>query len=180
MLIALVLSVLLLHSRNLSREGENPAFFMTLPQNHCWVEAQNRAGVCQIYDVSVAARVAEMTRWIDASPAQTRLFHSLDYLPGQHVEIVYKNFGCGEVEFSWMRAGKRLALGILLHPDRMSALDWQDLSGIGPGLSKRIIEYRQNNGAFGVIDNITRVPGIGRKTLESMRPWFIQPSMPQN
>lgn len=180
MLIAMVLSVLLLQSRNLSREGEDPAFFVPRSQKHCWVEAQNRAGECQIYDVSVAASVAEMTHWIDAAPSQARLLHSLNFLPGQHIEIVYKNSGREEIEFSWMRAGKRLALGVLLHPDRMSILDWQDLKGIGPGLSNRIIEYRQNNGAFGVIDNVTRVSGIGRKTLESMRPWFIQPSMPQN
>jgi len=45
----------------------------------------------------------------------------------------------------------------------------QTLSGIGPVLSERIIEYRNQNGFFGVIDDIVDVSGIGEKKFEGIR-----------
>ncbi|MEX0844331.1 MAG: phospholipase D-like domain-containing protein [Balneolaceae bacterium] len=46
----------------------------------------------------------------------------------------------------------------------------QLLPGIGPAFSKRIIEYREQNGGFDNVDDITNVRGIGPKTLEKLRP----------
>jgi len=45
----------------------------------------------------------------------------------------------------------------------------QALSGIGPVLSERIIEYRNQNGFFGVIDDIKDVSGIGEKKFEGIK-----------
>ena len=45
----------------------------------------------------------------------------------------------------------------------------QTLSGIGPVLSERIIEYRNQNGLFGVIDDIKDVSGIGEKKFEGIK-----------
>ncbi|MFA6686081.1 MAG: helix-hairpin-helix domain-containing protein [Desulfuromonas sp.] len=164
---------MLLQSRSLSRTGEDPAFFVLSAPETCWVEAKNRAGVSQIYDACDAGDVNEMALWLDATPAQAYFLQEHDYISGQHIEITYKNSGKGEMVFTWMRAGKRMTLGILLHPDRMDALDWQDLRGIGPTLAQRIVLDRQENGDFNVVDNIIRVPGVGRKTLESIQPWFV-------
>ncbi len=41
----------------------------------------------------------------------------------------------------------------------------QTLNGIGPSMAERIIEYRQTNGNFSSIDDLTNVSGIGEKTL---------------
>lgn len=51
-----------------------------------------------------------------------------------------------------------------------SAADLQRLPGIGPALSGRIIAYRQAHGAFAHVDDITRVRGIGPKTLARLKP----------
>jgi len=45
----------------------------------------------------------------------------------------------------------------------------QTLSGIGPVLSERIIEYRNQNGFFGDIDDIKDVSGIGEKKYEGIK-----------
>ncbi len=43
------------------------------------------------------------------------------------------------------------------------------LPGIGPALAQRIIDYREKNGAFGSINDITKVSGIGPAMFEKLK-----------
>lgn len=45
------------------------------------------------------------------------------------------------------------------------------LPRIGPGLAARIVENRETVGAFGALDALGRVPGIGPRTLEELEPY---------
>jgi competence protein ComEA len=45
----------------------------------------------------------------------------------------------------------------------------QVLDGVGPAKAKAIIEYRQTNGPFKTVDDLERVPGIGKSTMEKNR-----------
>jgi len=50
-----------------------------------------------------------------------------------------------------------------------SARELESLEGIGPVLAERIVEYRRNNGPFGKIEDIRKVPGIGEKRFEAIK-----------
>jgi len=46
----------------------------------------------------------------------------------------------------------------------------QALNGIGPALSKRIVQYRSEKRPFQRVEELKRVDGIGPKTLADLRP----------
>ena len=45
----------------------------------------------------------------------------------------------------------------------------ESLPGIGPSLANAIVVYREDNGPFDAVDDVDNVPGIGPKTLDSIR-----------
>ncbi|OEH84655.1 hypothetical protein BHU72_09185 [Desulfuribacillus stibiiarsenatis] len=45
----------------------------------------------------------------------------------------------------------------------------QKLTGIGPSKAEAIIRYRETNGRFSKVEDLTNVSGIGSKTLESFK-----------
>ena len=45
----------------------------------------------------------------------------------------------------------------------------ETVKGIGPARAKAIIEYRKANGAFASVDDLTKVPGIGDKSVAQLR-----------
>lgn len=49
----------------------------------------------------------------------------------------------------------------------------QRLPGIGPALARRIIDYREQNGPFTYIEDITKVSGIGEVILEKVKKQLI-------
>lgn len=48
------------------------------------------------------------------------------------------------------------------------------LPGIGPVTADIIIQYRKDNGKFSSIDELTKVKGIGNKTLEKLKPYLLK------
>jgi len=46
------------------------------------------------------------------------------------------------------------------------------LPGIGPSFAKRIVEYREANGSFNAIEDITGVKGIGPATFEKLKDYI--------
>lgn len=48
------------------------------------------------------------------------------------------------------------------------------LPGIGPVTADIIIQYRKDNGQFGSIEELTKVKGIGNKTLEKLKPYLYK------
>lgn len=70
--------------------------------------------------------------------------------------------GAGQASASGLSKGK-------VNLNTASAEELQTLSGIGPSLSQRIIDYRQANGPFKSVEDLRKVPGIGDTRFKSLK-----------
>ena len=64
---------------------------------------------------------------------------------------------------------RRLSAAREVDVNTATVAELERLPGIGPGLAARIVEERNQHGPFSSIEDITRVSGIGDKTVESIR-----------
>jgi competence protein ComEA len=67
--------------------------------------------------------------------------------------------------------GKKKPPASPLDVNRASATELQEIPGIGPTISRRIIETRRRR-PFASVDDLRRVKGIGAKTLARLRPYL--------
>lgn len=158
-------------SREVSDSDDLPAFSLD-NQKKTYVEIFFTGAGGGVYQINDALSMCDVINLTDeASPWNQSLCHiSLDN--GSRWLIRKNPRGIELVEKGWMNAGKRIALSIPLHPDRMTRDDWPVLPGIGEKLAARIEQDRQKNGDFGSFDKLVRVKGIGKKRLDSWRRYF--------
>ena len=57
--------------------------------------------------------------------------------------------------------------------NHITRIELESISGIGPVLAKRILDYRTNIGKFKEIDELLKVKGIGVKKLEKVREFLF-------
>ncbi len=79
---------------------------------------------------------------------------------------------------SWARPifvdGVTVVVPTLVEPQRIdvnraTAAELAELPGIGPALAARIVAYREANGPFRTLDELTKVKGIGPATVGEFR-----------
>ena len=56
-----------------------------------------------------------------------------------------------------------------IHLNQATAEQLQELPGVGPALSERIVVYRTEHGAFSSVDQLAEVKGIGQAKLAKFR-----------
>ena len=56
-----------------------------------------------------------------------------------------------------------------IHLNQATAEQLQDLPGVGPALSERIISYRDQHGPFSSVDQLVAVKGVGQAKLASFK-----------
>ena len=49
----------------------------------------------------------------------------------------------------------------------------QQLPTIGPKTALRIVEYRREHGAFKTLEDLAKIHGVGKRTLEKIRPHVV-------
>ncbi|MCK4224093.1 MAG: helix-hairpin-helix domain-containing protein [candidate division Zixibacteria bacterium] len=56
--------------------------------------------------------------------------------------------------------------------NQATSAELQLLPGVGPTLSRRIVEYREANGKFHQIEELKQIPGIGLKKFEQLKEYI--------
>jgi competence protein ComEA len=64
------------------------------------------------------------------------------------------------------------AIRYRLDVNRATWVEWSQLDGIGETLARRIVADRDAHGPFRSLEDLSRVKGIGPRTLDKMRPWL--------
>ena len=130
------------------------------------------SGVYQLNDGLSVLDVIELTIFSSGHLSPSAESYVKPAINGARYGIAKKDQKIEIVQRGWMSAGKRIALGIALHPDRMSSSDWVALPGIGKKLAEKIHTDRQKNGEFGSLDALKRVKGVGPGRIANWRTFF--------
>ena len=67
-------------------------------------------------------------------------------------------------------AQPQASTGALVNINTADAKTLENMPGIGPSKAAAILEFRNTNGPFASCDGLSSVTGIGRATLEALRP----------
>ncbi|MDY6847826.1 MAG: helix-hairpin-helix domain-containing protein [Thermodesulfobacteriota bacterium] len=175
LLIGAILTFLLLSQGRLLFSAQEPPVLPPAPSSQIIVEIAAgvpRPGIYQFSDGLPWLAVISLTNLDCVRPALQSGIPDASIANGQRLAFFCNSLNKLEVETSWMSAAHRMALGVSLHPDRMSVDDWQALPGIGPRLAERIEQDRQLNGDFGQIDRLRRVKGIGAGRISQWQNFF--------
>ncbi|MGG5775584.1 competence protein ComEA [Bacillus subtilis] len=84
------------------------------------------------------------------------------YIPKKGEETAVQQGGGGSVQSD---GGK----GALVNINTATLEELQGISGVGPSKAEAIIAYREENGRFQTIEDITKVSGIGEKSFEKIK-----------
>lgn len=151
-----------------------PAFSVSGPPK-LWVELGegfSQPGVHQFSDGLVVGDVIKLTGVSRSCSPVDKQLSGRTLVTGERLDLDCHDVKVTHLQQSWMTAWQRISLGVPLHPDRMTLIDWTALPGIGEVLAERVENDRQNNGDFGSLRALKRVRGIGGRRISSWGGFF--------
>ncbi|MDD2365195.1 MAG: helix-hairpin-helix domain-containing protein [Desulfuromonadaceae bacterium] len=91
---------------------------------------------------------------------------------GSSIRVLLLPDGNCRMSLDFMTVNEQMLLGIPLDITRMKEDDFDRLPGIGASLAKRIVEYRQNNGGFMRVEDLSLINGIGNDKYNGIKVFF--------
>lgn len=85
---------------------------------------------------------------------------------------------CDPNQLKQLPPGRRNLCGVGVYLNQDSAKALESLPGIGPKRARAIVKSRNRDGPFIRPEALTRIKGIGPKTVEKLKPWLQAPSKP--
>jgi competence ComEA-like helix-hairpin-helix protein len=84
----------------------------------------------------------------------------------------------GALKVTDMPAIRRLALGLPIDINRASAEELSQVPGIGETTAAKIVRQRESRGKFETLSELTTIPGIKDKKLNSLKKYLMVGSIP--
>ncbi len=88
----------------------------------------------------------------------------------QHIHIPQIGEAAPAADVSAAGAAGQAGAGGLIDLNRASAVDLEDLPGIGQAIAARIVAYREQQGPFTSVDDLQNVTGVGDALLAKISP----------
>ena len=173
---AALLAVALIGARYLRSEGDPPAHARAAPVK---VEGSRSSGAAVVHVVGAVRRpgVYRLPSWARLAAALRRAGGATSRADLQGVNLAAKVTDGQQVIVPARVAGASggvAAVGgavpgqpVSLNSATVEQLD--ELDGIGPATAEKILEYRQEHGGFGSVDDLKQVSGIGPKRFETLK-----------
>lgn len=178
LILLLFLFIAIFHcSRWVFPEKENLPAVMRLEPQLATVAVADRDGSYRLYQFHDGGKLGDVIKLTNESSADVKKFekfHAVPIFSGERIKVIEIEGEFFKIERSWLTARHRILLQIPLHPDRMTALDWETLPGIGPKLATAIDNDRQKNGEFKEFPALKRVKGVGVKKLAAWQEYFVE------
>lgn len=153
----------------------SPVFVDAPSRESQFVELSGNLFICSGLQVVEVDSINDLLCRVDDTNGKLILLKYLTHhklMDGHSVELNQDCSGRVTVESKFMTAGRRMTLGVALHPDRMTIEDWQSLPGIGASMARAITVNREQNGDFYTFENLRRVRGIAQKSLNRWQKYF--------
>lgn len=159
----------------ISLSGTSPVAFVhySAPSVIVRIKGCNRSSTIYTFpDGTTVLSAIKMTAADSERYASAKSLLDAKLKNGDIVEVSGRERQPLEIYITKMKSRERMLLGVPLKPDEMDIEDWDALPGIGPALAKAIVTDRQNNGDFGSVKALMRVPGIGERQVEKIKIFF--------
>lgn len=97
------------------------------------------------------------------------IFSRLSHQPAKRTRIIDFSNEQEKTISSTARKAKQTLKPGTIDINTANEEDLKKLPRIGPAMAKRIVEYRDTHGPFRKVNDLTKVKGIGNKTLEKLK-----------
>ena len=155
--------------RAVAQESPKPALTMPAVTKTILIHVAGKVKRPDVYPLLAGSRVSDAIKAAGGAQKGVDLSDinlARVLVDGEQVYVGY----VAKVSSSSSSKSKKTRFTGVINVNRATKAEFDSLTGIGPVIASRIINYRSANGPFLALDDLLKVSGIGSKTLERIRP----------